>query len=432
MKTSLFRHPLNNIDPRYTYSSGLCVDLKVPLLLMTATFDNTLLDLLQKMIGIKVVPQNYLWAGKVKMSRRHIKLNVSITFKRSKEVKDVLKYTLRGNINKKVIVYTNTAEFLETLRSDIESWLDLSDDIKGDIIVIQGNLQPEVKFVSAEQFTRSVDNIQAQGLLDNNQFYPRILLATASCIGAGLDSPDVYSVCRIGFPSSVIDLVQEMGRCGRGRSSITGFTDDYFLKLSLDDFVYLNQRLYLPQAKNSPSVVTILSDVETIKMQRSRLLDLLRMIVLKGDCWHKQLEEAIGNPLEPPAIDLTSCGDACPVCCQLLSDYILPISRPSLSLFLADVFIINPGSDLSPTLVIQKLTKYDKVGTTVYCRPRSTKPPSPKFIQTTILQLIASNIVTLSFDEVTNDPRCSLTMIDAKPAYLDDSYWVDMYLADIP
>ena len=52
-------------------------------------------------------------------------------------------------------------------------------------------------------------------------------------------------MCRIGFPSSVIDMVQEMGRCGRGRASITGFTDDYFLKLSLDGFVYLNQRLYL-------------------------------------------------------------------------------------------------------------------------------------------------------------------------------------------
>ena len=114
------------------------------------------------------------------MSRRHIKLNVSITFKRSKEVKDVLDYTFRGNINQKIIAYTNTAEFLESLRSDIESWFDLTDNIKGDIIVIQGDLQPEVKFVSAEQFTRSVDNVQAQGLLDNNQFYPLILLATAS------------------------------------------------------------------------------------------------------------------------------------------------------------------------------------------------------------------------------------------------------------
>ena len=154
------------------------------------------------------------------------------------------------------------------------------------------------------------------------------------------------------------------------------------------------------------------------------------MIVLKGNCWHKQLEEKIGNPLEPPAINLTSCGDACPVCCKLLSDYILLVSIPSLSLFLADVFIINPGTNLSLTLLIQKLTKYHNVGTTVYCRPRSTKPPSTKFLQIIIIQLIASNITTLTFDEVTNNPRCSLTMIDAKPAYLDGSYWVDMYLTD--
>ena len=135
LKISLFQHLINNVDLRYTCASGLCVELKVPLLLMTATFNNTLLGLLQKMIEVKVIHHTYLWAGEVKMSQSHIKLNVSITFKRSKEVKYVLDYTLRGNINKEVIIYTNTTEFLDTLRSDIESWLDLTDNIKGDIIV---------------------------------------------------------------------------------------------------------------------------------------------------------------------------------------------------------------------------------------------------------------------------------------------------------
>ena len=165
-------------------------------------------------------------------------------------------------------------------------------------------------------------------------------------------------------------------------------------------------------------------------MQRCCLLDLLIMIVLKGDWCHKTLEETIGNPLEHPAIDLTSCINVCPVCCKLLSEFIMPISRSVLSLFLADVFVINPGVDLSPTIIVKKLTKYHNVGTAVYCRSRYNKPPSPKFIHTTILQLIASKIITLSFDDTTNNPRCSLTMIDAKPAYLDDSYWVDMYLSE--
>ena len=35
-------------------------------------------------------------------------------------------------------------------------------------------------------------------------FYPPILLATAGSIGAGLDSPDVYIVCRAGFITSIL------------------------------------------------------------------------------------------------------------------------------------------------------------------------------------------------------------------------------------
>lgn len=56
LKTAFFRHLLNTINPRYTHASGLCNDLKDPLLLVTATFDNMMLDILQKMIGIKVLP----------------------------------------------------------------------------------------------------------------------------------------------------------------------------------------------------------------------------------------------------------------------------------------------------------------------------------------------------------------------------------------
>jgi len=106
----------------------------------------------------------------------------------------------------------------------------------------------------------------------------------------------------------------------------------------------------------------------------------------------------------------------------------MPISRSGLSLFLADVFINNPAGMLTPLLILKKLTQYNDVGTFIYCRPRSTKPPSKKYVHTTILQLIASEMMILAFDEDTNDPRCSLRMIDAKPAYLDDLYWKRMYL----
>ena len=57
-------------------------------------------------------------------------------------------------MDRKGIVYTNTASYLELTQPEIELWLDMNDDIKGDVLVINGELKPEVKFASAERFTQ--------------------------------------------------------------------------------------------------------------------------------------------------------------------------------------------------------------------------------------------------------------------------------------
>ena len=72
-----------------------------------------------------------------------------------------------------------------------------------------------MNFVSAEQFTRYVSN--PQQLIDRKIYYPRIIISTPGCIGTGLNSVDVYSVCQVGFPSSILDMVHAIGCCGRCR-----------------------------------------------------------------------------------------------------------------------------------------------------------------------------------------------------------------------
>ena len=180
-------------------------------------------------------------------------------------IKNVLRDTLFGNLNKKCIVYTNTASCLDQMQSDIELWLDGNDDIKGDVLVINGDLKPEVKFASVERFTMLVE--EPENVINNNQFYPRILLATAGSIGAGLDSPDVYTVCRASFSQSIFELAQELGRCGRGCSNPNGIvTDNVHLLLTLDDFIYLNTRLYLPSPAVPSNITPILLPHEEIAM----------------------------------------------------------------------------------------------------------------------------------------------------------------------
>ena len=196
---------------KHKTNSPNAVHLKVPLLLMTATFNNRLL-----LIGIKVLRENYLWSGRRKMARRNIRINVVFTLQTTRVIKAVLKSTLSDNLNRKCIVYTNTASCLDQLKVDVEHWLDSSNGIKGDALIIQGDMKVEIKFISAQMFTKIVDN--AEELVNSNSFYPRILMATAESIGAGLDSADVYSVVRVEFSTSILEMVQEMGRCDRGMS----------------------------------------------------------------------------------------------------------------------------------------------------------------------------------------------------------------------
>ena len=63
-------------------------------------------------------------------------------------------------------MYTNTASCLYQMQSDIELWLDANDDIKGDVLVINGDLKPEVKFASIERFTMVTEN--SKRLITNN------------------------------------------------------------------------------------------------------------------------------------------------------------------------------------------------------------------------------------------------------------------------
>ena len=55
-------------------------------------------------------------------------------------MKKILTANLRDNLNKKAIVYTNTASCLDQLKCDIEAWMDMHNEVKGDVLVIQGGL----------------------------------------------------------------------------------------------------------------------------------------------------------------------------------------------------------------------------------------------------------------------------------------------------
>ena len=50
--------------------------------------------------------------------------------------------------------------------------------------MINGDMESEVKLVSDTNFTSNTNN--SRDNMDKNEFYPRVLIVTSSCIGDGL------------------------------------------------------------------------------------------------------------------------------------------------------------------------------------------------------------------------------------------------------
>ena len=61
---------------------------------------------------------------------------------------------------------------------------------------------------------------QLDGITFNSDvLHSRILLGTAGRARSSLDSDNTHIVIRIGFPTSIINFIQEIERCGRNKDS---------------------------------------------------------------------------------------------------------------------------------------------------------------------------------------------------------------------
>mmetsp|Transcript_20373 Transcript_20373/g.19596 ORF Transcript_20373/g.19596 Transcript_20373/m.19596 type:complete len:186 (-) Transcript_20373:60-617(-) len=177
------------------------------------------------------------------------------------------------------------------------------------------------------------------------------------------------------------------------------------------------------------NIVPILSIEEEGTMQQKNLLDLLKMAVFKDDCWYAQLKTMLGNPLEPPASSISECNTSCPKYCDEVKHFVLPVKRSVLSVFLSDTFINNLSGQITPEIFVQKLYVYPEVGKIIYNQARSNNASALMLVTVTVLQLIASELIRLNFDE-DNICYCRLNVTDLIPAYLDESIWGLLSMVD--
>ena len=402
--------------------------LIMPLLCMTATFNPKLSHLLQQMTNIRFDTRRFFWSPNRLFKKRHIKMCIKCSSQCKKVVKDNLHLFLKPDAKSKAVVCSNTAKKVTESQDDVRQWMTCpTDGHVGTTALVVGKEDAVRKLLYTVAFTTtwSVEDIN-----DASKFTPRVLLGTSSCIGAGLDSNDVHLAQRVGLPSSRLNLIQEMGRCGR---KTTGehkdITNCFHVICNMKDFVCLNERLCLSDDDDigdnelsSDSCTDdedeILSKEEEREMQQANMLSSARLFCLNVGCWHQLLENECGNPTSMHNANETNdsidnsitCGGFCPRCDGAMTTCIKPINEIGAKLFLVDSFGDNYNGLVSPIALSKQLYEFENVGQLVYKRDKSKKAESLQIAQNTIMQLIASNIIRIEINLSGNRPfaHCKL------------------------
>ena len=102
LKQSFVRHLIDN-RMNYNLVSGFLITLKVPLLLITAIFNGDLLSFLQRLVGMKVSPSNYMWSNRSKMERQNMGTEVDFTYQFTRRTKSLIENQLTDNLNKNAL-----------------------------------------------------------------------------------------------------------------------------------------------------------------------------------------------------------------------------------------------------------------------------------------------------------------------------------------
>jgi hypothetical protein len=299
----------------------------IPVVFMTATATKDMICHIKQLSGLDILQDNITWPSSKGLQRRDVMVEVCWKERVIRDFKDLAGDILDTTEFTKIIVYTNSKAQSNELASKIRAHLN-DTGLPGDVIHVDGDLFKEQKFHNIKIFLH-------HGTIDNptnplNPLDPRILVATSGAANAGIDSADVYLVLRDGFPPSIADLLQELGRAGRRLASlcIAGMIDRYRINISLKSFVSLIKRIYrapkgdevnqADTSRTSPQAKQAEKTCMTLKEYREHQMDNLskvsKLLVLDPDeCVACKLERAATNPFEP-YVSLGKCETACSSC----------------------------------------------------------------------------------------------------------------------
>eukprot|EP00956_Cyclotella_meneghiniana_P040737 scaffold203534_cov92-Cyclotella_meneghiniana.AAC.1 len=220
---------------------------------------------------------------------------------------------------------------------------------------------------------------------DGTVSLPRISIMTAtSAANSGVSSNDLSFATHKGFPFTLYDLVQEMGRVNR-----TQRMNDchYQIHASFNCFV--------------SAFVRIMTNSEANERKRlaKHLHDVLRLLVLPSRCYHVAIERYFEWDNHTPGV----CGNMCSYCCGDTHNLTGKIHREQLEGVLTGTFM----GKVSVTPDELKKAVRD-------ARPRIFVTPTKQMgqIHAVMLQLLANDIVKLGVTDTSKVGKDKLSTKD--------------------
>ena len=91
------------------------------------------------MIGIEIHQKNMYWGNYKMYQKRHIHINIKYTKQYYRFIKNQLKQHLQDNHNYKAIIISNTSRTATKAQNEVETWLNIKNELNGDTLLIVGN-----------------------------------------------------------------------------------------------------------------------------------------------------------------------------------------------------------------------------------------------------------------------------------------------------
>jgi hypothetical protein len=417
---------------------------KIPILFMTATATTTILEQTSLLTGLSFSRRNIFWPGPAHMLQRRCQIEFVMTsqpFTILTSMVDKL-YRLMDEdaIRRQFVVFANFRNKVEEFSTRLKAYLDLK-GYAGDVITVVGTQYKEQKMHHAALFLN--DTPDRSRPVDNGVFDAIACLATRTIGAAGWDCRHIHDGMSPDFPTDTCSVDQEKGRIGR-RLGASPKTDHYVVCGSLQSYVKLVGRLYLPEDLDHTNADSAMGVEEYRTHCIAELLDVLDLFVLADDCLHCLLARRLSNPYLPSLlrdIPLPPCpsdGPQCSFCNGSLASQFPKVLKDGVQTVLFDIFLgENAVGNLTLGDTLISVVRQYPTSNNLMFGWKATNKPEPRHLKKLVLMLVAAKILGFRIHFADDDEERKFPIVLARLltsqyrvglALHSDEYWTKIRL----